>query len=421
MTKAKKAVCASSHKVRSAPRFIASGRANPVGGSFSLCSALSKLARAGVFALVLVLINQSHSALSAAVSDNLPPFTAKGTVLTEASRLNAGRTNIIMSTENEVFFSYSNGLWRIDLECKSGSIPMPASAHMDASQKQLAGILVDCMNISDGIRYVITHRIATHTNVLRMAFLEPTKFPPPENNDLFLCWLALCPNPALPLIDGSTMRRLITVDFLKDPKNQGEYALQYLAPDNVFLSELCITNEGITPMHDATLMKRSAPHDQGHLEFAYKVLETTNWHGLVFPLRSVLHKYIPVAGATNRDDLFPSVTACLNIDSIQAGAESPWIDLTKLMLIAMDNRLPHLPGQTPTRYAVTNDQWPAATNPALVKLAAAYKARYPHDSAEMTAKKRHMVVMILVALTLAPLGIFIRYRTTAKINNNKTV
>jgi hypothetical protein len=374
----------------------------------------------------LLPVGQIGRASDAATRDNLPPFTAKGTVLTEVSRLDADSTNILMSIENEVFFSYSNGWWRIELEYKSGSFQTFAGSAMDVSPKQLAGNLVDCRNIPDGIRYVVTHRndpdrIGT-TNIWKMALLESTKFPPPENNDLFLCWLTLCPNPALPLIDGNKMRRLISVGFLKDPHNQGEYALQYLAPDNVFLSRLCITNDGTVPMHDGTLMKLPAPYDKGHLEFEYKVLETTNWHGLAFPLHSVLHKYDPMSGATNRDDLFSSVTAHLNIDSIQAGAESPWIDLTKSTLVASDNRLPHPPGQMPTRYAITNDQWPAATNPVLVKLAAAYNAHYVpanSSSAEMTAKKRLVVLTIMVALTLAPLVILIRYRTTTKINNNK--
>jgi hypothetical protein len=388
-----------------------------------LGSALSKLARAGVFALVLVIVNQSHSALSAAVSDNIAPFTAKGTVLMEVFQ-KAGGTNasLRLKIENEVFFAYSNGWWRLELEYKSGNLQTNAAVPKGVPSEQLSGNLVDCKNIPDGVRYVITRRNAPDsigvTNILKTACLEPTKFPPPEMPDLFVCWLALCPNPELPVIDGSKMRRLISSGFLKDSENRGEYGLKYIAPDNAFLLELCITNDGMVPMHDGSLMKQPAPYDKGYREFEYQVLETTNWNGAVFPLRSVLHKYVPLPNGSSREDLFSAVVVRLNVESIQAGFERPEVDLTKSMFMAKDNRLPHLPGRQPIRYAATNDQWVAATNPALVRLAAAYNSAPNGSVVDLTAKRRHVMVVVMGALTLAPLAILIRFRTTKK-NNTK--
>ena len=212
--------------------------------------------------------------------------------------------------------------------------------------------------------------------------------------------------------------RLISAKFLKDPKNQAEYALKYSGPGNVFLSELCITNDGVVPIHDGTLRKMPPPFDKGYPEFEFKVLETTNWNGLVFPLRSMLHKYVPLPGATNRDDLFPSVTARLNLESFHAGFERPEVDLTRSKLIANDNRLPHLPQTASIRYIVMNDQWLPATNPALAQLAAAYnaaaKASPVRNDAGLTAQKRFIVLMVMLALTLGPVASFALIRNNRK-------
>jgi hypothetical protein len=392
--------------------------------------ALLKLVRAVGFALVLVLVNQSYSALSAAVTDNMPPFTAGGTVSLQLF-LKAGATNATKKTEKEVYFSYSNGWWQIELKKEKGSFQSGDKAlPKGPSAEQMAGAITDCRNISDGVRYLLTGRkqqeMAAVSNVWLSAFLESTTFPPPEMSDLFLCWLTLCPNPELPVNAGNKMRRLISVDFLKNPQNQGEYTLQHLAPDNVFLSELCITNNGTILMRDGSLMKLLPPFDKGHLEFDYKILETTNWNGVMFPLRSVLHKYVPLPGATNREGLFAALESRLSIGSFQVGVESPEIDLKKSKFVVMvhDNRLPHLPGREPIMYVVTNvnDHWMAATNPVLVQYAALFNhvVKSAPDPATMTARKRHVVEAGMLALALAPLVILIRYRTARTTNNNKT-
>jgi hypothetical protein len=377
-----------------------------------------KLAR--VVLGVALLATQLGSASRAAAKDDIAPFTARGAVLTEVFQ-KAGATNATFRMEREACYSYSNGWWWVELKGNSGSFQTNIF-HKPISAEQLAGSMTDCRNLSDGVRLVITTRKALGTaavsNIAMMAFVEPTAFPPPEMNDLFVCWLTLCPNPELPVIDGNKMRRLISAKFLKDPKNQAEYALKYSGPGNVFLSELCITNDGVVPIHDGTLRKMPPPFDKGYPEFEFKVLETTNWNGLVFPLRSMLHKYVPLPGATNRDDLFPSVTARLNLESFHAGFERPEVDLTRSKLIANDNRLPHLPQTASIRYIVMNDQWLPATNPALAQLAAAYnaaaKASPVRNDAGLTAQKRFIVLMVMLALTLGPVASFALIRNNRK-------
>jgi hypothetical protein len=369
---------------------------------------------------VLLLAAQTTSASDATAGSGISPFTAEGTVLTEAFQ-KPGASNATMRIEKDFFFSYSNGWWQMELKNKKGGFQMDTPLPKDVSAEQMAGTVVNCRNISDGIRYVATSRkgaaMAAVTNVWRIANLESTAFPPPEMTDLFISWLTLCPNPRLPIIEGNKMRRLISAEFLKDPKNPaGEYALKYAGPDNAFVSELRITNNGMVPMSDGTLLKLSPPFDKGHLEFEYKVLETTNWNGVVFPLRSVLYKHTALPGGRTQKDLFSSVVARLNV---------PEIDLRKASFMVYDNRLPHLPGLPPIKYVTTNDLWVPATNQALVKFAAAYNMIMRDSSpsaANITAKKRHIMAAVMLVLALGPLLGLICYKTMRRNNNkNKTV
>ena len=382
---------------------------------------------AGLFALLLA------TQIAPAAGNGISPFTAEGTVLTEVFQ-KPGLPNPSTRIEKNFFFSYNgNGRWQMELKNKKGGSQTDTILPKDISaeqMEQMADSVVDCRNIPDGIRYVATSRkgaaMAAVTNIWRMANLESTAFPPPEMTDLFISWLTLCPNPRLPIIEGNKMRRLISAEFLKDPKNPaGEYALKYAGPDNAFVSELRITNNGMVPMSDGTLLKLSPPFDKGHLEFEYKVLETTNWNGVVFPLRSVLYKHTALPGGRTQKDLFSSVVARLNVESIRAGVDLPEIDLRKASFMVYDNRLPHLPGLPPIKYVTTNDLWVPATNQALVKFAAAYNMIMRDSSpsaANITAKKRHIMAAVMLVLALGPLLGLICYKTMRRNNNkNKTV
>lgn len=157
------------------------------------------------------------------------------------------------------------------------------------------------------------------------------------------------------------MRRLVSAEFLKDPQNEGQYGLKYGA-GNTFISELCITNNGVIQVGMQAIRKELPPFDRGHFEFEYKVLETTNWNGVVFPLRSIFRKYVPTPGATNRDNVLVAVITQFQVKSFRDGIGRPLIDPPKL--IVYDNRLSNEPGREPVKYLVSNGQWLAPTNPA---------------------------------------------------------
>jgi hypothetical protein len=383
--------------------------------------------------LLILFASLITSASSAAAGDGrIPPFTAKGIVSIEVFQKPG--VPAVLKTEEDVFFTYSNGLWQVELKGRPGgfqtTIPLQTIAPFPkgVSAGGLPESISNCKNISGGVRYITTARsvqdIAVASNIWRHAFVEPTPFPPPETVSMFVCWLALSPNPELPLIDGNKMRRLLSADFIKNPKNQGEYTLQYISPDNIFISELSITNDGIGLLPDRTLMKWSPPFDKGYLEFEYKVLETTNWNGVSFPSRAILHKYFPLPNGTNRNDLFATVVARLDMKSFHAGIESPYVDLSHSKLFAHDNRLPHLPELGPIRYVVTNDQWVAATNTALAQFAADYNtAMKPRvrDASGTTAHKRLAVIIVMVILTLGPVTALILGRKTRNSGKDKTL
>ena len=425
MTKAKKTVHIFLSEHCRALQWVAENIANPVRCSNGLRFAPIFLKPARVVLLMLLASLIASASSAAAGSGRVPPFTAKGVVSMEVFQHPGAAA--ILKTEEDVFFTYSNGLWQVELKGRPGGFHTTMPLPKDVSAGSEAESIINCRNISDGVRYVSTTRsvqnIAAVSNVWRYAFVEPTPFPPPDMANVFICWLALSPSPKLPLIDGNKMRRLLSADFLKDPKNQGEYALRYTSPDNIFLSELCITNDGTVLLSNATLKKQLPPFDKGYLEFEYKVLETTNWNGVAFPLRSTLQRYYPLPNATNRNDLFATVVTRLDINSIHAGIESPYVDLTGSKLIARDNRLPHLPELPPIKYTVTNDQWVAATNAALAKFAANYNTVMKasiRDTSGTTTHKRLAVIILMVILTLGPVAALILSKRTKNSDKNKT-
>lgn len=275
----------------------------------------------------------------AAHGSDIPPFTAEGTVLTEVFQQAAGPATARM--EETVVFCYSNGWWRVELKYKSGF-------HSRIPPQSLEGNTIICESIPEGVRILTSHTPSPKTNGYVVADVEATEFPPPDRQNLLVCWLTLLPNPRLPLLNKTTMRRLVSADFLEDPQNQGEYGLKY-GDGGVFISELCITNNGIIQVARKSTgqgytRKLPPPFDQGHFEFEYKVLEATNWAGLSFPSRSVLRKYVATKDGTSRDDVRVAVIESFKLESFRAG-EIPKPQIDSKRLVQIDTRLPRILGR----------------------------------------------------------------------------
>ena len=345
---------------------------------------LTRIACLGFFGLLIV--NQTASAVSPAMGSDLPAFSAVGTVLNEVYQ-QAGLSSPTYSLEESVCFSYSNGWWRVQVKYKNGALP-------GVSPLFLAGNITDCERIPGGVR-TVTMRLPQKVkgDLWLPADAEPIAFPPPARNNLLICWLSLCPNPQLPFLNDTMMRQLVSTEFLRDPQNEGFYKLRY-GPNNRFVSELCITNNGVIVVGHGRTMKLAPPFDRGHLGLEYRVLETTNWNGISFPLKSILRKYVAMPGATTPDQVYAATVTRFGIESFRLGIARPAIDLAQptrlekvwaeivsgapspvqtllpkpssVHLVANDHRLVKTPVGEPTTYQVTGDQWLAATNAALV-------------------------------------------------------
>lgn len=291
----------------------------------------------------------------AAQGGDFPPFTAKGTVLTEVFQHPTGPPTARM--EEAITFCHSNDWWRIELTYQSGS-------HASIPAHLIKGNTIDCARIPGGVRILTTRTPALRAGTYLPADVEATEFPPPSQNSLFVCWLTLCPKPQLPLLTETNMRRLVSAQFIKDPLNQGKYGLKYLG-GGVFVSELCITNDGIIQVSSQSpgyaTRRQPPPFDNGLFEFEYKVLAVTNWGGVSFPLKSVLRKYTANLNGTNRNDVRLVVMASLNVDSFRPNEiAKPVVDSSRI--VALDNRYP-VTGQGPLKYVVANENWLGAVTP----------------------------------------------------------
>jgi hypothetical protein len=345
-----------------------------------------------------VFVFQTTSVYGDLEGNDVPPFTVEATTTSEMVQAN-GFTN--KSIEKTVFFSYSNGWWEIESKYKNGFV-------VGIPQNYLVGSIVNCKRITDGIRYINFREPQDFTgtsNQYVSAIAEPTTFPPPEMEDLLICWLSLCPNPSLPIIKDHKIRRLVSVDFLKDKNNEGDYLVNYLGPTNGFLSELCITNNGVVPMADGSMSTSPAPFNFGYQEFSYKVLETTNFNGVLFPLRSVLSKYVPKSDGKTAEDLFPVIVTYINVQSIEYGSSESAINASTSVLLAFDRRLTNTPGDG-VKFLVTNDVWPAITNSDLVHFAAIMKTIQSQTDVKygtINKRKQGIIIIVLLVMTLGPL------------------
>lgn len=255
-------------------------------------------------------------------------------------------SNYSSIVEAKLSFYASNGWWQVQL---SNYATPPQLMSMNA------------MSIPGGVRHLIYFLGAKTPSTEAV----PLNFPPPGiAGGLFEAWLALCPDPKLPLIDDREMHRFLMVPsapfgVLKDAINHGAYHARYLEPGGVFLAALDSSNDGARLVWhpDKNEIGRYAPPlADGFKEFEYRVLETTNIQGLAFPLRSVLKRFGP--DPVNRTELAVTMFTEIRISAISFRAADLSRQHHPARVVGLDYRPRHLRGREAVAREIIDDVWP---------------------------------------------------------------
>ena len=179
---------------------------------------------------VLIVAFFISSTLANAGGNEQPPsLSFRGALSTDM--FSPTEANPYLSIRAEFQVTITNGLWEIELQY--------------SSPEELRGTGESCKRIPDGVRLRPTFPTnATHGLLAAQAL--PLHYPPPEKTPLLLCWLSLCPEPQLPILNPHHMRRFLSIAFQNVPKNQGSFDVHYLPGEARFLSELTLTNDGLS-------------------------------------------------------------------------------------------------------------------------------------------------------------------------------
>lgn len=337
--------------------------------------------------IVLVVVAQ---AASCQLSD-FPAFTAQGEVLCE--RFNPFNTNSLFKSEGRFSFFYSNRLWRIQYTYPT------------------TGATVDCQRIPDGIRQIIIYTNLTKNRISisrPYATTQTIPFPSQSDNGLFLPWLSLCPRPELPIINSNLIHFLFLPQFLNNPQNQGGFDLSYIAPEDSFVRDLNVSNNGTFFNSDGSVAAYSKPYSSGFIQFSYKVEQTTNYSGINFPRRAVLREFMPLPGGGLKGELYTVLMTKLSVDRINIGERNSFFKSIPANLVVLDSRPTGISNGVTVNYEVVNDQWLSITNRKMRRLADGVRRQFrneiEHDSSRSTI--RLWFLCIIGVISLAPLSLF---------------
>jgi len=304
-------------------------------------------------------------------TDSSLVFTAAGFVSTESHQLPFDTNNTFIS-DGTVLFLYSNESWHIQFTFQHQIFP---------GSSELQGRLttmIDDKQIPGGIREILSFPSDTNTltadgkRISKSATVRSDRFPNIGQQQVFLPWLTLCPNPELPLVNSNSIHFVFQPKLFDNPKNEGGFKAAYLEPEEQFLSELTITNNGTAFTSDGDTLEYPAPYNNGFIQFSYKVLETTNCHGINFPLSAVLYQYSPLPNGKSSEDTYQAVIAKISIQQIDVGDSKLTLLPAPASVVAFDERF-GLPGGRTVNYGITNDQYYAPTNQRMQKLANFYR------------------------------------------------
>jgi hypothetical protein len=235
----------------------------------------------------------------------------------------------------------------------------------------------------------------------------PLPFPPPADLDAFIPWLAMCPNPELPVTNDERIHRFTDsgrcpIELFNDPRSTGTYGLEFLDDTKGFISSLHITNNGVridaSPAADGSWEVEYTPHpapfDRGFVEFSYEVLETANHNGYRVPQRAVAKRIF----ATYPPRLYENAICNLELLSVEGLNPEAAAGLTRAeRLLVKDLRPPALPN--PITYLITNEAWKGTSAPAIALAAKTVRELEPvSPPGSMIAK-----ALFIMALILPPL------------------
>lgn len=307
-------------------------------------------------------------------------FTAEGFVSSEGHQTPFD-TNRVFKSDGKVLFSYSNGVWWIQFTYQHEhfphlpGLPSPSTAVMAA--------MIDEKRIPDGMREILTSPPMRNEilpkNWRPSAIVTTNPFPAIGQKELFLPWLSLCPRPGLPLVSSHLIHQNFQPVLFSAPEDASGFKASYLEPQRQFLSELVITNNGKMFLSDGRILDYPKPFNKGFIGFSYKVFETTNCHGINFPLRAVLRQFAPLPEGQSSKDTYPAVTARLNIQKIDVLGGNLTLKPAPKLVLALDKRF-GLGNNLTVNYIVTNDQYDAITDKRLERLAGLYR-RMPMSKA----------------------------------------
>jgi hypothetical protein len=348
-------------------------------------------------------------ALSVTWAENpIPPFAAKGTILVEDFR--PGETAPYYTIEADVSFYSSNKWWQVEVRPKN-----PAKGDL---------ALQSCMRIPDGIRTYHLFKDDTREGMTAVDVC-PIAYPIPGNWIALYTWLSLCPNPELPIIDPGRMRRFINIPncapkLFTHPENEGSFTLGRLQPENAFLSELAVDNNGISiglgADQTAELIPFRPPFDSGFTELTHRMLESTNLNGLKFPLKTVIKRYIPNWLPEARDSLFMSSIAHLSVHELST--DPTVLDertTAPQRVLSIDSRPLDLPNNRTVDYVVTNGLFSSVSHPNIQTLA---KILRQENNPPNNNWKRAVLIAILIALPAIAFIVRSRQKNKPKNNNN---
>jgi hypothetical protein len=318
--------------------------------------------------LSLLLLAFTASPLVGLAEDSFPPFMVEASITSKYFWPNPTNASTIREevSQHDVTFYSSNGWWQVEVN------------NLDARPSHATS--QNSMKIPDGVREFML--IVGSTNGgMTLAEAYPITFPTTGDSKRLLAWLSFCPHPQLPLIDGQKMHRFlyvprggIALEMLNHPQNEGYFNARYLQPGAIFLSELNVTNNGVSVdmTYDKSgnpeleVKRLSAPWDKGFLGFRFAVLETTNVNGMAFPLRTMIKHLYPKWDMKNPADLYLAGQLELVVKRISfAETDLSNRKLSPSELLAYDYRPPNLPKETSVGYMVTNDLWPPLSDPSI--------------------------------------------------------
>ena len=301
-------------------------------------------------------------------------FTAEAFVSHEFHQ-DALDTNQVIEKDGKVLFSYSNNVWWVQFTPEHHSYSSNYAALLAPTGREAT--MIDYKRIPGGTRQIITFPSDADkvkpANWTKAAVVLSSQFPEKGYHELFVPWLALCPNPELPMADSKLIHGTFDSPFANGPLDEEGFKATYIEPEKQFLSELLITNKGVFFTSDGQTVECPAPYNKGFVEFAYKVLETTNCQGINFPLSAVLYEFMPSPNGKTVDDVDTVGITRLNVRQIDIGGRTLKLTPAPTRVVALDKRLGLKNGMT-MNYAVTNDQYLALTDSQMERLGKIYKS-----------------------------------------------